>query len=105
FPNGVPNPLLEENQAVTAQAVRNSQADLGLAWDGDYDRCFFFDYAGRDHEGRFIDGYSLVGLLAEVFLQREPGACIVHDPRVTWNTLEIVRRLGGQPLLCKSRNA
>jgi phosphomannomutase len=100
FPNGVPNPLLEENQAVTAQAVRDAKADLGLAWDGDYDRCFFFD-----HEGRFIDGYYLVGLLAEVFLQREPGARIVHDPRVTWNTLEIVRRLGGEPVLCKSGHA
>ena len=100
FPNGVPNPLLEENQAVTARAVRNAQADLGLAWDGDYDRCFFFD-----HEGRFIDGYYLVGLLAEVFLQREPAARIVHDPRVTWNTLEIVRRLGGEPVLCKSGHA
>ncbi len=100
FPHGVPNPLLAENQAVTAQAVRNAQAHLGLAWDGDYDRCFFFD-----HEGRFIDGYYLVGLLAEVFLQREPGARIVHDPRVMWNTLEIVRRLGGAPVLCKSGHA
>jgi phosphomannomutase len=100
FPNGVPNPLLEENQAVTARAVREAQADVGLAWDGDYDRCFFFD-----HEGRFIDGYYLVGLLAEVFLQREPSARIVHDPRVTWNTLEIVRRLGGEPVLCKSGHA
>jgi phosphomannomutase/phosphomannomutase/phosphoglucomutase len=100
FPNGVPNPLLEENQAVTAQAVRDAKADIGLAWDGDYDRCFFFDHAGR-----FIDGYYLVGLLAEVFLQHEPGARIVHDPRVTWNTLEIVRRLGGEPVLCKSGHA
>ena len=100
FPHGVPNPLLAENQAVTAQAVRQYGAALGLAWDGDYDRCFFFD-----HEGRFIDGYYLVGLLAEVFLQREPGARIVHDPRVTWNTLDIVRRLGGEPVLCKSGHA
>jgi phosphomannomutase len=100
FPHGVPNPLLEENQAATAQAVRASGAALGLAWDGDYDRCFFFD-----HEGRFIDGYYLVGLLAEVFLKREPRARIVHDPRVTWNTLDIVRRLGGEPVLCKSGHA
>jgi len=100
FPNGIPNPMLEENQAVTAEAVRNSGADVALAWDGDYDRCFFFD-----HEGRFIDGYYLVGLLAEAFLKRERGARIVHDPRVTWNTIDIVRRHGGEPVLCKSGHA
>jgi phosphomannomutase len=100
FPNGIPNPMLAENQAVTADAVRRSGADLGLAWDGDYDRCFFFDA-----DGRFIDGYYLVGLLAEAFLAREPGARIVHDPRVTWNTLDIVRRHGGVPVLCKSGHA
>src|SRR5471032_2685887 len=100
FPNGVPNPMIEENQAVTAEAVRNSGADVALAWDGDYDRCFFFD-----NEGRFIDGYYLVGLLAEAFLKRERGARIVHDPRVTWNTIDIVRRQGGEPVLCKSGHA
>jgi len=100
FPHGVPNPMLAENQAVTAEAVRRTGADLALAWDGDYDRCFFFDA-----EGRFIDGYYLVGLLAEAFLRREPGARIVHDPRVTWNTIDIVRRCGGQPVLCKSGHA
>ncbi len=100
FPNGVPNPMLEENRAVTSEAVRQAGADVGLAWDGDYDRCFFFD-----ERGEFIEGYYLVGLLAEVFLRREPGARIVHDPRLTWNTLEIVRRLGGVPVLCKSGHA
>jgi phosphomannomutase len=100
FPNGVPNPMLVENQAVTAQAVRRCGADLGIAWDGDYDRCFFFDDAGR-----FIDGYYLVGLLAEVFLKRERGARIVHDPRVTWNTLDIVRRHAGVPVMCKCGHA
>jgi phosphomannomutase len=100
FPNGIPNPMLEENQLVTAQAVRASGADLALAWDGDYDRCFFFD-----GEGRFIDGYYLVGLLAEAFLKRESGARIVHDPRVTWNTIDIVQRHGGTPVLCKSGHA
>ena len=100
FPNGIPNPMLAENQAVTAEAVRSAGADVGLAWDGDYDRCFFFDAAGR-----FIDGYYLVGLLAEAFLEREHGARIVHDPRVTWNTIDIVRRHGGQPVLCKSGHA
>jgi len=100
FPNGIPNPMIAENQAVTAEAVRNSGADVALAWDGDYDRCFFFD-----NEGRFIDGYYLVGLLAEAFLKRERGARIVHDPRVTWNTIDIVRRHGGEPVLCKSGHA
>ena len=78
FPNGVPNPMLEENRHATRQAVLDAGADVGLAWDGDYDRCFFFD-----EEGTFIEGYYLVGLLAEVFLKREPGARIVHDPRLT----------------------
>jgi len=100
FPNGVPNPMLEENRAATADLVRRSGADVGLAWDGDYDRCFFFDESGR-----FIEGYYLVGLLAETFLRQEPGARIVHDPRLTWNTLDIVQRCGGTPVLCKSGHA
>ena len=100
FPNGIPNPMLEENRAATADAVRRTGADVGLAWDGDYDRCFFFD-----ERGRFIEGYYLVGLLAEVFLKREPGGRIVHDPRLTWNTLDIVREHGGQPVLCRSGHA
>jgi phosphomannomutase len=100
FPNGVPNPMLEENRAATADAVRRSGADLGLAWDGDYDRCFFFDEGGQ-----FIEGYYLVGLLAETFLKREPGARIVHDPRLTWNTLDIVKSCGGTAVQCKSGHA
>jgi phosphomannomutase len=100
FPNGVPNPMLEENRAVTSTAIRRTGADVGLAWDGDYDRCFFFD-----EDGQFIEGYYLVGLLAEAFLKREPGARIVHDPRLTWNTIDIVRRSGGKPVLCKSGHA
>jgi phosphomannomutase len=100
FPHGVPNPMLEENRAVTAEAVRANGADLGLAWDGDYDRCFFFDESGQ-----FIEGYYLVGLLAESFLRGEPGARIVHDPRLTWNTLDIVQRAGGTAVLCKSGHA
>jgi phosphomannomutase len=85
FPNGVPNPMLEENRAPTTAAILEHKADLGIAWDGDFDRCFFFD-----ENGRFIEGYYLVGLLAQVFLEAEPGAKIVHDPRLTWNTQEIV---------------
>ncbi len=100
FPNGIPNPMLEENRAATADAVRRSGADVGIAWDGDYDRCFFFD-----EQGRFVEGYYLVGLLAEVFLAREPGARIVHDPRLTWNTIDIVRERGGTPVLCRSGHA
>jgi len=100
FPNGVPNPMLEENRAPTAELVRRSGADVGIAWDGDYDRCFFFDETGQ-----FIEGYYLVGLLAEVFLKKEPGARIVHDPRLTWNTLDIVKQHGGTPVLCKSGHA
>jgi phosphomannomutase len=100
FPNGVPNPMLEENRAATSRAVVDAKADVGLAWDGDYDRCFFFD-----ERGQFIEGYYLVGLLAEVFLRRERGARIVHDPRLTWNTLEIVRDNGGKAVLCKSGHA
>ncbi len=100
FPHGVPNPLLVENREATAEVVRRTGADLGLAWDGDYDRCFFFD-----EQGQFIEGYYLVGLLAEAFLAREPGARIVHDPRLTWNTVELVRQHGGVPVLCKSGHA
>lgn len=91
FPNGIPNPLLPENQPETAAAVCAAAADFGVAWDGDFDRCFFFD-----HEGDFIAGEYLVGLLSEVFLAKEPAATIIHDPRVIWNTLDVVRRAGGQ---------
>jgi phosphomannomutase len=100
FPHGVPNPLLEENRAATADAVRQAGADVGLAWDGDYDRCFFFDETGQ-----FIEGYYLVGLLAEMFLKSEPGARIVHDPRLTWNTIDVVRASGGVPVLSRSGHA
>ncbi|MEY2853550.1 MAG: phosphomannomutase [Pseudomonadota bacterium] len=100
FPNGVPNPMLEENRQPTIDAIRKHKADVGLAWDGDFDRCFFFD-----EEGTFIEGYYLVGLLAEVFCKREPGARIVHDPRLTWNTLDIVQHYGGKAVLSKSGHA
>ncbi|HTT04121.1 MAG TPA: phosphomannomutase CpsG [Steroidobacteraceae bacterium] len=100
FPHGVPNPMLEENRRATSEALRASGAQVGLAWDGDYDRCFFFD-----EQGRFIEGYYLVGLLAAAFLRRHRGARIVHDPRLTWNTIEIVQQHGGLPVLCKSGHA
>ncbi|MCU1051408.1 phosphomannomutase [Stenotrophomonas maltophilia] len=100
FPNGIPNPLLPENRAATADAVREHGADFGIAWDGDFDRCFFFD-----HTGRFIEGYYLVGLLAKAILARNPGGKIVHDPRLVWNTVEMVEQSGGVPVLCKSGHA
>ena len=97
FPNGIPNPMLPENQAATAEAVVEHKADMGIAWDGDFDRCFLFD-----ENGGFIEGYYIVGLLAESILQHNPGANIVHDPRLTWNTLDIVERAGGKAVLSKS---
>lgn len=100
FPNGVPNPMIEENRASTIELIRRSGADVGLAWDGDFDRCFFFD-----EHGGFVEGYYLVGMLAEAALKRAPGSCIVHDPRLTWNTIDLVSSLGGKPVLCKSGHA
>ena len=97
FPNGIPNPLLPENQPVTSQAVFNANADLGVAWDGDFDRCFFFD-----EKGAFIAGEFVVGLLAEAILERAPGARIVYDPRVVWNTERIVREKGGEAIKSKT---
>jgi phosphomannomutase len=97
FPNGVPNPMLEENRAPTIDAIRESGADFGIAWDGDFDRCFFFDEGGR-----FIEGYYIVGLLAESQLERSPGAAIIYDPRLTWSTLDTVREHGGRPVQSKS---
>jgi len=100
FPNGVPNPLLPENREVTAKAVRESGADVGVAWDGDFDRCFMFD-----EQGNFIEGYYMVGFLAKAFLQKQPGEKIIYDPRLTWNTEEIVRENGGVPIMSKSGHA
>ena len=100
FPNGVPNPLLPDNREVTANAVREFGADAGVAWDGDFDRCFMFD-----EQGNFIEGYYMVGFLAKAFLQMNPGAKIIYDPRLTWNTEELVRENGGVPIMCKGGHA
>ncbi|MBU0483763.1 MAG: phosphomannomutase [Proteobacteria bacterium] len=100
FPNGVPNPLLPENRALTSHAVLENQADLGIAWDGDFDRCFLFD-----EKGRFIEGYYMVGLLARAILKKSPGLKIIHDPRLIWNTREIVTRAGGTPIMTKTGHA
>ena len=100
FPNGVPNPLLVENRGPTVAAIAESGADLGIAWDGDFDRCFFFD-----QQGRFIEGYYMVGLLAQAFLAKESSSAIVHDPRLTWNTQDIVTAAGGRPVMSKTGHA
>lgn len=100
FPNGIPNPLLPEMRGATMDAVRQHKADFGVAWDGDFDRCFLFD-----EHGEFIEGYYIVGLLAQALLAREPGAKIIHDPRLTWNTIDIVRKAGGVPVQCKTGHA
>ncbi len=100
FPNGVPNPMVEANRQSTIDRIKETGADLGIAWDGDYDRCFFFD-----EQGRFIEGYYIVGLLAQSFLSNSPGERIVHDPRLTWNTLEVVQQAGGEAVQSKSGHA
>jgi phosphomannomutase len=100
FPNGVPNPLLPENRAITIQAVKEHGADLGIAWDGDFDRCFFFD-----ENGEFIEGYYVVGLLAEAFLLSHKGEKIIYDPRLTWNTEAVVTASGGIPVQSKTGHA
>jgi phosphomannomutase len=100
FPNGIPNPMLEPNRAPTVAAIREHKADFGIAWDGDFDRCFLFD-----EKGGFIEGYYIVGLLASVLLRGQPGGKVVHDPRLTWNTIEIVKAAGGEAVLSKSGHA
>ncbi|GAB3048761.1 phosphomannomutase [Acinetobacter apis] len=100
FPNGIPNPLLVENRASTSEAVLEHQADFGIAWDGDFDRCFLFD-----EKGQFIEGYYIVGLLAQAFLIQQPGEKIVHDPRLVWNTLDVVEKYQGTTVQSKSGHA
>jgi phosphomannomutase len=100
FPNGVPNPLLQENRHNTAAAVIEQNADLGIAWDGDFDRCFLFD-----EKGGFVEGYYIVGLLAQVLLAKNKGAKIIHDPRLTWNTIDLVAQAGGIPIMSRTGHA
>lgn len=97
FPNGIPNPLLHENRETTSKAVIENSADIGIAWDGDFDRCFFFD-----SKGMFIENYYLIALLSEQLLKESQGESIVHDPRLTWNTIEEVENFGGVPKISKS---
>ena len=100
FPNGIPNPILHENRAPTIDAVLEHKADMGIAWDGDFDRCFLVD-----EKGNFLEGYYIVGLLAEAFLAKNPGAKIVHDPRLTWNTIDVAKRGGGEAIQSKTGHA
>ena len=100
FPHGIPNPLLPECRQATIDAVLEHKADMGIAWDGDFDRCFLFD-----EKGQFIEGYYIVGLLGEAFQASNPGAKVIHDPRLTWNTIDQVSSAGGIPVLCKSGHA
>ena len=100
FPNGIPNPILHENRAPTVDAVLEHKADMGIAWDGDFDRCFLVD-----EKGNFIEGYYIVGLLAEAFLSKNTGAKVVHDPRLTWNTIDVAKRGGGEAIQSKTGHA
>ena len=100
FPNGIPNPILHQNRAPTIEAVLDNKADIGLAWDGDFDRCFFVD-----ENGRFIEGYYVVGLLAKFFLEKDPASTIIHDPRLIWNTIDLTGRFGGRAVMSKTGHA
>ena len=100
FPHGIPNPLLHDCRQATTNAVLEHNADMGIAWDGDFDRCFLFD-----EKGQFIEGYYIVGLLGEAFLAHESGAKILHDPRLIWNTIDQIKAAGGEPILCKTGHA
>ncbi len=100
FPNGVPNPMIEENRVASANLVRETGADMGIAWDGDFDRCFFYD-----HTGVFIEGYYVVGLLAASFLAKSSQETVVHDPRLTWNTMDIAQMSGGATEQSKTGHA
>lgn len=97
FPNGIPNPLLPDTRPAMAEAVRTSGADFGVAWDGDFDRCFLFD-----HTGAFVDGEYVVGLLADAYLRKNAGETIIHDPRIIWNTQDIVAQAGGRAIQART---
>ena len=100
LPNGIPNPLLPEKRVRASRAVIENGADLGLAWDGDFDRCFFYD-----EQGRFVEGYYLVGLIAQTMLRAQPGGTVLYDPRLTWNTVEMVESAGGSARICRTGHA
>lgn len=100
FPNGVPNPLLPERRENTRNALLATHADFAVAFDGDFDRCFFYDGFGN-----FIESYYIVGLLAQTLLSMHPKSTIIHDPRLYWNTQDLVRQYHGKAVLCKTGHA
>lgn len=97
LPNGIPNPLLPEKRQRAADAVKAHGADLGIAWDGDFDRCFFYD-----HEGTFVEGYYLVGLIGQTLVRQNGGGKVIYDPRLTWNTIDQIEAAGGTPIVCRT---
>src|SRR5690606_32279876 len=98
FPNGIPNPILPENRPATAEAVKAHGADMGIAWDGDFDRCFLFD-----ERGEFTEGYYIVGRLSEGFLIKYPGVKVIHDPRLIWYRIDTAQRNACTPIQLKPR--
>ena len=94
FPDHEPNPLLEENRRLIIDKVLETKADLGIAWDGDADRCFFID-----DKGTFVDGDFVTALLAESLLRKEPGATVLYDVRASRAVRDVVERAGGTALI------
>jgi phosphomannomutase len=97
FPTGIPNPLLPDRRSATAKAVRDNGADLGIAWDGDFDRCFFYDETGA-----FVSGYYVAGILSGIFLEKDPAAAIICDSKLYWNTLDIIEEANGQAIMSRT---
>jgi phosphomannomutase len=97
FPNGIPNPLLPDRRSATAKAVRDNGADLGIAWDGDFDRCFFYDETGA-----FVSGYYVAGILSGIFLEKDPAAAIICDSKLYWNTLDIIEEANGRAVMSRT---
>ncbi len=89
--------MIPENRTETEQLIRDSKADLGIAWDADADRCFFFD-----ENGEFVDGYYVTAILAELMLKRDPDAAIIYDPRQIWAIQDKLSALGGRPVVNKA---
>lgn len=96
FPKGPPNPLLPENRKEFLDLILKNQANLGVSWDADGDRCFF-----ADEKGSFIEGYFTTAVLAQDLLKKYPGSKIIIDPRLVWATTEAIRNAGGIPIVSK----
>jgi len=96
FPKGPPNPLLPENRKEFLDLILKEQADLGVSWDADGDRCFF-----ADEKGNFIEGYFTTALLAQELLKKYPKSKVIIDPRLVWATTDAILEAGGTPVTCK----